>query len=44
MTYNSPADIKFNLNADASPQALVEAFKTAIDAVAQTPSRLGQQS
>ncbi len=39
LTHNSPADIKFSVNADASPQGLVEALKIAIDGIAQAPMR-----
>jgi len=39
ITQNSPVDIKFNVNADASAQGIVEALKLGIDAVSQAPLR-----
>jgi len=39
IVYNSPAEIKLNVNADASPQSIVEALKIGIDAVLQAPTR-----
>jgi len=39
ITHNSPADIKLNVNADASLQGLAEAIKIGIDAITHAPLR-----
>lgn len=39
LSYNSPADIRLNVNADISSQGIAEALRIAIDAIAQAPFR-----
>lgn len=39
LAQNSPAEVKFNVNADASAQSIAEAIKLSIDAISQAPLR-----